>query len=435
MKSTTRFRQNKRGIECLNCKQPISAKDNFCSNCGQVNDELPLSIKQFISEFFSGFFSFDTRFFNTFVPLLFKPAKVSKDYIKGKRRRYVNPFQLYLHVSIVFFLLQGLFSVIDGYKITDSNKKPKDSFMEGIEINLEESDSIANFDNQKIEKFIDSTFNARLILKQLNDSILTANQKDSVFDLIYKPTLSFISDSYNKNNSNSWEKKMQLLELKQDAIEHLKTVLKTAKTNYSLPNKTKFSIEKELLNDSHDQKINKKINVYIRYNEKHPKISVTDALDDMGQEKTRWNVFYYNKAQDFNTFKNDSNFRKSYFDRIVSKISIALFFMLPIFTLFLSLLYIRGEKNYTEHLVFVFNVQTVFFILLIVFILFDRTLNTDIGKGVFSLIFLFYLYKSLRNFYKQKRFKTIIKFLLLNFVFLILSIVGGLFISFLAFAF
>jgi len=123
VKSTTRFNQNKRGIICLNCEQPISDKDNFCSNCGQVNDELPLSIKQFVSEFFSGFFSFDTRFFNTFVPLLFKPGKVSKDYVEGKRRRYVNPFQLYLHVTIVFFLLQGLFSALDEYKVSGSFSK------------------------------------------------------------------------------------------------------------------------------------------------------------------------------------------------------------------------------------------------------------------------------------------------------------------------
>ena len=81
MKSTTRFTKNKKGIVCLNCNQPISDNDNFCSNCGQVNDELPLSIKQFISEFFSGFFSFDTRFFKTFIPLLLQPGKVSKEYV------------------------------------------------------------------------------------------------------------------------------------------------------------------------------------------------------------------------------------------------------------------------------------------------------------------------------------------------------------------
>ncbi|HIP48471.1 MAG TPA: hypothetical protein EYG92_05845 [Lutibacter sp.] len=62
MKSTQHFNKNKKGDTCLNCGQPLFYGDNFCSNCGQVNDELPLSIKQFISEFFAGFFSFDTRF-------------------------------------------------------------------------------------------------------------------------------------------------------------------------------------------------------------------------------------------------------------------------------------------------------------------------------------------------------------------------------------
>ncbi len=438
MKSTTRFKQNIRGLECLNCKQPISDKDNFCSNCGQVNDELPLSIKQFISEFFSGFFSFDTRFFNTFVPLLFKPAKVSKEYIEGKRRRYVNPFQLYLHVTIIFFLIQGLFSVLEGYAIADSNETtenaPVNDIDEGFLIFKNVSDSIHKLTKQKTEKHIDSILNSNTFLEQLNNNALNTKQKDSIFHLTYKPSLSYISNLFDKGDLNKWEHKLHFLELKQDAIEHLKTILKAEKINYQLPATTKFSIEKELLNENHDQKTSKKINVYIGYNEKHPDFSVTEALEDMGQEKTRWNIFYYTKAQDFNKFKNDSNFRKSYYDRIVSKISIALFFMLPIFTLFLSLLYIRGKKNYTEHLVFVFNVQTVFFILMIFYTIFNSIFKTDVGISIIILVFLFYLYKSLRNFYKQKRFKTIIKFLLLNFVFVLLSTVGGLLISFLAFA-
>jgi len=436
VKSTTRFKQNIRGLECLNCKQPISGNDNFCSNCGQVNDEQPVSIKQFVSEFFSGFFSFDTRFFNTFTPLIFKPGKVSKEYIEGKRKRYVNPFQLYLNVTIVFFLLQGLLSVLDGYKIV-TNKIPEDNLtsdMEGDSFDRE-NDSIAIFNRQKIEKHIDSILNSRNILKLLNNDALNTKQKDSVFDLIYKPTLSFISNSYNKDRSSSWEKKMYLLELKKEAIEYFQSILKTEKINYALPKKTEFSIEKVLLNDNQDQELNKKINLFARYNEKHPKASVREALDDLGQEKSKWNIYYYTRAQDFNKLKNDSDFRKSYFERVVSKISIALFFMLPIFTWFISLLYIRGKKNYTEHLVFVFNVQTVFFILLIFFTIFNRILKTDAGIAIFLLVFLFYLYKSLRNFYKQKKFKTIVKFLLLNVVFVLLSSIGGLLISFLAFSF
>jgi hypothetical protein len=121
---------------------------------------------------------------------------------------------------------------------------------------------------------------------------------------------------------------------------------------------------------------------------------------------------------------------------MVSKIAIALFFLLPVFTLFLSLLYFRHKRNYTEHLVFVFNIQTVFFLLLLFSIILNKIVNTDIGFIVtgFIFIFLFYLYKSLRNFYKQRRIKTIIKFMLLNFAYFFLAIIGGLITSFITFA-
>ncbi len=375
MKSTTRFTKNKKGIECLNCNQPISDNDNFCSNCGQVNDELPLSIKQFISEFFSGFFSFDTRFFKTFIPLLFKPGKVSKEYVEGKRRKYVNPFQLYLHVTIVFFLIQGLFSALDKYKISDSILKNDTKIV---------TDSIA---------------------KQENENLLQI-EKDLAAEGI-KVNLPIITNNDSLNNTV------------------IDSILNDIKPDISINNKE--------LKDLKIQRIYKKVSDFMEYDKKNKNITVLQALNNLGYQKTKWNIFYYKKAQDFNRFSIDSDFRDSYIDNVISKISIALFFMLPIFTMFLSLLYLRSKKNYTEHLVLVFNVQTVFFILLILFTLLDKIFKTDAGIGLFLLVFLFYLYKSLRNFYKQSRTKTIVKYFMLNTVFIILSTIGGIIISFLTF--
>ncbi|MCK5678332.1 MAG: DUF3667 domain-containing protein, partial [Flavobacteriaceae bacterium] len=360
---------------CLNCNQPISDNDNFCSNCGQVNDELPLSIKQFISEFFSGFFSFDTRFFKTFIPLLFKPGKVSKEYVEGKRRKYVNPFQLYLHVTIVFFLIQGLFSALDKYKISDSILKNDTKIV---------TDSIAKQENENLLQ-IEKDLAAEGI--KVNLPIITNN------------------DSINKNVIDS--------------------ILNDIKPDISINNKE--------LKDLKIQRIYKKVSDFMEYDKKNKNITVLQALNNLGYQKTKWNIFYYKKAQDFNRFSIDSDFRDSYIDNVISKISIALFFMLPIFTMFLSLLYLRSKKNYTEHLVLVFNVQTVFFILLILFTLLDKIFKTDAGIGLFLLVFLFYLYKSLRNFYKQSRTKTIVKYFMLNTVFIILSTIGGIIISFLTF--
>ncbi len=95
--------------ECLNCGKPLASDDVFCSYCGQKNIE-KLNFGSFIGQLISGFFSYDSRFWTTFMPLLFKPGSVSKNYIAGKRKRYVNPFQLYLQVSILFFLILGFTS-------------------------------------------------------------------------------------------------------------------------------------------------------------------------------------------------------------------------------------------------------------------------------------------------------------------------------------
>ena len=97
------------------------------------------------------------------------------------------------------------------------------------------------------------------------------------------------------------------------------------------------------------------------------------------------------------------------------------------------LLYIRHRYNYTENLVFVFHVQTVFFLLLMIFMIIGRFSNSDWVNGIFVALFLFYLYKAMRTFYEQGRFKTLVKFLLLNTSFMILAAIGAVIVSFLAF--
>jgi hypothetical protein len=53
-------------------------------------------------------FAFDARFFKTFKTVLFNPGRFSTDYMNGKRARYMKPFQFYVFVSFVFFLLLSI---------------------------------------------------------------------------------------------------------------------------------------------------------------------------------------------------------------------------------------------------------------------------------------------------------------------------------------
>lgn len=78
-----------------------------------------------------------------------------------------------------------------------------------------------------------------------------------------------------------------------------------------------------------------------------------------------------------------------------------------------------------EHLVFVFHVQTTFFVFLLIALPLNLLLDTEFFTTAAMFVFLFYLYKAMRKFYGQGRFKTLVKFILLNGIFLTLAMIAA----------
>ena len=112
-----------------------------------------------------------------------------------------------------------------------------------------------------------------------------------------------------------------------------------------------------------------------------------------------------------------------YISSLISKLPFTTFFFLPVFAIFIWLIYMRKKYTYTDHLIFSFHNQSLLFILLIISYLIDNVFGINSG-GLFFLIFGIYLYKAMRNYYRQGRFKTIIKYLFLNTIFIILATLG-----------
>ena len=98
----------KNATNCLNCKTQLEADDKFCPSCGQENKNLRIGFWELLTEFLSSNFNFDTKLGRTLVDLLLKPGEITKQFVAGKRVRYVRPVQMYFFVSFVFFLLLGL---------------------------------------------------------------------------------------------------------------------------------------------------------------------------------------------------------------------------------------------------------------------------------------------------------------------------------------
>jgi hypothetical protein len=364
---------------CLNCGQPLAGNENYCSYCGQKNTTKKLSFGVFLNNIFSGFFSYDSRFWNTFIPLLTKPGKVSKDYIEGKRARFVNPFQLYLNVSIVFFLILGLSNKVDSIKFASDATEATKSIDSIVNLGRKQLDSLpTNAQQQVIDKIpADST------------KVTTLAEVGKVFKLYETETNQVKTDSLNtiKKDSTKWTSVASRLQL------------------------------------------------FYKFKKNNPDFTNEQMLDSLGFKNTFWNRFYSQQAnsmhKNYTTLQEDGG--KEYFKKLTSYISISLFIFLPIFTLFLKLLYIRRNYSYMEHLVFVFNTQTVFFLLLIIFYLCSFFVEMNNVGWVFTLLFLFYLYKALRYFYKQSRSKTIVKYILLNSYYMFLALVGFTIVAILSF--
>ena len=95
------------GPRCRNCGTPLTGK--FCMECGQKNHTYVAPLWNVLHDFAATHFGFDTKFFHSIVPLLFRPGFLSHEFCLGHEERYVKPFRLYLFTSIVFFFLAAIF--------------------------------------------------------------------------------------------------------------------------------------------------------------------------------------------------------------------------------------------------------------------------------------------------------------------------------------
>lgn len=88
---------------CLNCFHVVES--NFCPNCGQENIEPKQSFHYLFTHFVEDLTHYDGSFWKTIKNLLFKPGYLTKEYLEGKRKRFVPPVKLYIFISFVTFFL------------------------------------------------------------------------------------------------------------------------------------------------------------------------------------------------------------------------------------------------------------------------------------------------------------------------------------------
>jgi hypothetical protein len=93
---------------CPNCGTDLQAGFEFCPHCGQENHDLRVPFRTFAYEFLESITHFDTKLWNTLKVIVTKPGRLTKDFVEGKRARYVHPARFYVFTSFIFFALLTL---------------------------------------------------------------------------------------------------------------------------------------------------------------------------------------------------------------------------------------------------------------------------------------------------------------------------------------
>ena len=91
------------GVACLNCGAPLTGP--FCAACGQRDVPPYPSVRDLVVDAFWELSGWDGRFASTVRALVQRPGLLTREFLEGRRARYISPLRLYLMASLVYFVL------------------------------------------------------------------------------------------------------------------------------------------------------------------------------------------------------------------------------------------------------------------------------------------------------------------------------------------
>ncbi|HEV3178850.1 MAG TPA: DUF3667 domain-containing protein [Steroidobacteraceae bacterium] len=89
-------------VLCDNCGAPVPAR--YCGSCGQRREPPVHSLWHFSKVATEDLTHADSRLWRTLTALLFRPGRLTAEFLAGRRARYLPPVRLYLVLSVAFFL-------------------------------------------------------------------------------------------------------------------------------------------------------------------------------------------------------------------------------------------------------------------------------------------------------------------------------------------
>lgn len=105
---------------CRNCGEKLLGE--FCWRCGQEAADFHQPLRSLASDMLENVLNLDSKLLRTLGPLLFKPGRLTREYLAGRRIAYVKPLKLYLLAALLSF---GVLAIWPGGFIRVVGKSPE----------------------------------------------------------------------------------------------------------------------------------------------------------------------------------------------------------------------------------------------------------------------------------------------------------------------
>ena len=93
--------------KCATCSATGSGM--YCPDCGEKRPSPhDLSLHHFFTHALGEFFHFDSKIFRSFRLLFTRPGFLAAEYIRGCRKPYLHPFQVFFVANLIYFFLQPI---------------------------------------------------------------------------------------------------------------------------------------------------------------------------------------------------------------------------------------------------------------------------------------------------------------------------------------
>ena len=167
---------------CLNCQTPLIG--SHCHQCGQAA-HVHKTLCAFFHDLLHGVFHFEGKIWRTLPLLAWRPGRLTREYIDGRRASYVSPIALFL---FVVFLTFAVFNLL-GSPIAFNNQGENKGFAQGIseaeqeaikaqtvaEAKLAEAKATKQGDLARLERDVEGARNAVKVVRAAKGGELPTN--------------------------------------------------------------------------------------------------------------------------------------------------------------------------------------------------------------------------------------------------------------------